>query len=221
MMFMESLWLQKIRLRVPNILLAYGTPTIKKIVGEEGTTKLEEKFRLFNVEKTTLSDGSKGTLGIQLMPKEQMNDRAALKMDVEAEEENNFQAGNPYEKVILPYGYLDNISFDIEIITNSLWQSSQSLNMAMALEKTQMIAKMFPEYFASNKEVLFRDILKAYGDDVNKYDLPQPMNFEEEQGLALAQGQAGKSKGGGSSAGGGMISDMTGNGTNPTNDGVG
>ena len=220
MMFMESLWLQKIRLRVPNILLAYGMPTIKKIVGEDGAVKLEEKFRLFNVEKTTLSDGSKGTLGIQLMPKEQMGDRMALKNDVEAEEYNNFRVGKPYEKVILPYGYLDNISFDMEIIPASLWQSSQSLAMAMTLEKTSMINKLFPEYFAQNKELLFRDLVKNYNDDAGRYDLPKPMDFAEEQGLALAQGGAGKKPGSGTSAGGGMVSDITGNGSNPNNDGV-
>lgn len=220
-MFMESLWLQKVRLRVPNILLAYGTPTLKRIIGEDGAMKLEEKFRLFNVEKTTLSDGSKGTLGIQLMPKDQMTDRMALKGDVEAEEYNNFRAGKPYEKVILPYGYLDNISYDIEIITTSLWQSSQSLSMAMTLEKTSMINKLFPEYFAQNKELLFRDLVKNYNDDAGRYDLPKPMDFAEEQGLALAQGAAGKKPGGnGTSAGGGMVSDITGNGSNPNNDGV-
>lgn len=217
-MFMESLWLQKIRLRTPNILLSYSMPKIKKIVGEDGTVKLEEKLRLFNVENAELSDGTKGTLGIEFRTREQMTDRKALRLDVEAEEDRNFSEGMPYEKVILPYDWLEQFSFDIEIIPESLYQNSQALVMAMTLEKVATYAKLFPEYFAQNKEVLFRDLTKAYGDDASKYKLPQPMSFEDEQALALAGGKMGKKSGG--SSGGGMVSDMTGNGTNPSNDGV-
>ena len=78
-----------------------------------------------------------------------------------------------------------------------------------------MIKNDFPEYFAENKELLFRDLIKNYSDDPGRYKLPKPMDFAQEQGLALAQGMAGKSKGGGgSSAGGGLVSDITGTDTN-------
>ena len=211
-MFMESLWLQKVRLRVPNIILAYGAPTVKKVLGEEDATKIEEQFRLFNVENTELSDGTKGTMGIEFRPREQMADRKALMLDVEAEEERNFSEGKPYEKIIMPYDGLEDISFDMEIISESLWQSSQALNMAMSLEKVGTIAKLFPEYFAKNKELLFRDVIKNYNDDPSRYELPEPMSFEDEKALELAGGKAGK--GGGNSAGGGMISDITGTDSN-------
>ena len=207
-MFMESLWLQKVRLRLPNILLTYTMPKLVEIIGEEGKTKLVERYRMFNIDKTELSDGTRGTLGIEFRSKEQMTDRKALRLDVEAEEERNYLAGKPYEKVILPYGYLDQLSFDIEIISETLWQSSQAINMAMTIEKIALIAERFPEYFAENKELLFRDLIKNYSDDPGRYKLPKPLDFSQEKGLELAGAAAGKSRG--SSAGGGVVSDLTG-----------
>lgn len=210
-MFMESLWLQKVRLRIPNILLSYTMPKLTQVLGEDNATKLTEKYRMFNVDKAELSDGAKGTLGIEFRPKEEMTDKKAMMLDVESEEERNYLEGKPFEKIILPYGYLDQFSFDVEIIPETLWQSSQAINMAMTLEKVQLIAKIFPEYFAANKELLFRDLIKNYNDDASRYDLPKPMDFAQEKGLELA-GLAAKK--GGSSAGGGVVSDITGSDTN-------
>lgn len=212
-MFMESLWLQKIRLRLPNILLTYTVPKLVETIGEEGAQKMEEKYRMFNVERTELSDGTRGTLGIEFRSKDEMKDRMAMRLDIEAEEQRNYDAGKPYEKVVLPFGYLDNLSFDIEIIPETLWQSSQAINMAMSIEKISLINKVFPEYFAENKELLFKDLIKNYSDDPGRYKLPKPMDFAQEQGLALAQGAAGK-RSSGSSAGGGLVSDITGVDTN-------
>ena len=208
-MFLESLWLQKVRLRVPNILLTYTMPKMIEVVGENDTKKLTEKYRTFNVEKTTLSDGTRGTLGIEFKPREEMTDRKAMMLDVEAEEERNYLAGKSYEKVILPYDYLSKYSFDVEIIPETLWQSSQSIAMAMTIEKIALIAERFPEYFAANKEILFRDLTKVYGDDVSRYDLPKTMDFSQEKGLELA-GLAGK----GGGKGGGIVSDLSGSDQN-------
>ena len=221
-MFMESLWLQKYRLRAANVLLSYTMPQMVEILGEDGAKKLNEKYRLFNVEKTQLSDGTKGTLGIEFRSEAEMADRNAMVMDIEAEEQRNYSAGHPYEKIILSYGRLKDISFDIEIMSETMWQSSQALSIAVTLEKISFTSKLFPEYFAANKQLLFTDFIKGYGDDVARYDLPQTMDFSQERGLELAGAVAGKSKGsgGGSSAGGGLIGDVTGNGTNPSNDGI-
>jgi hypothetical protein len=210
-MFMEDLWLQKVRLRVPNILLSYTRPKMASVIGEDSVKKLSEKTRMFNVEKATLSDGTKGTLGIEFVPREQMADKNSIKVDIEAEEERNLSAGKPYEKIVLTYDYLEKFSFDIEVITDTLWQSSQSIVMALTIEKITLINKVFPEYFAQNKELLFRDLIKIYGDSPDRYDLPKAMNFAEEQGLVMAQGIAGKSKGAAGAQGGagGMVGDLT------------
>jgi hypothetical protein len=209
-MFLEDLWLQKVRLRVPNILLSYTMPKMKMVLGEDKTQKLQEQTRMFNIEKATLSDGTKGTLGIEFVPQSNLADKNKIKSDIEAEEERNISAGKPYEKIVLAYKYLDNFSFDVEIISDTLWQASQSITMALTIEKISLIAKTFPEYFAQNKEMLFRDLIKVYGDSPDKYDLPKTMDFAEEQGLQMAQGIAGQSKSGGPAGGqGGIIGDLT------------
>ena len=78
----------------------------------------------------------------------------------------------------------------------------------MTIEKIALIAERFPEYFAENKELLFRDLIKNYSDDPGRYKLPKPLDFSQEKGLELAGAAAGKSRG--SSAGGGVVSDLTG-----------
>ena len=212
-MFMESLWLQKIRLRLPNIILTYTQPKLVEIIGEDGTTNLIKKYQTFNVEKSELSDGTKGTLAIEFRSKEEMQDRNTMRLDIEAEEDRNYREGKPYEKIILPYGYLDNFSLDVEIIPETLWQSSQAINMAMTIEKVSIVSEKFPEYFANNKEIFFQDLIKNYNDDPARYKLPAPLDFSEEKGLELATGIAGKGRGGGS-AGGGIVSDITGSDQN-------
>lgn len=212
-MFMESLWLQKVRLRIPNILLSYTMPKLIKVIGEGNAQELGERYRIFNVEKAELSNGTKGTLAIEFRSKEEMKDKKALKLDIEAEEERNFLDGKPLEKIILSYDYLERFSFDVEVIPETLWQSSQAINMAMTIEKVSAINKLFPEYFAANKELLFTDLIKNYNDDAARYDLPKPMSFPEEKGLELATSMAGKGRGG-TSAGGGIVSDITGSDEN-------
>src|SRR3990167_6747453 len=138
-MFMESLWLQKVRLRLPNILLTYTMPKLIETIGEDGAKKLTEKYRMFNVERTELSDGTRGTLGLEFRSKAEMANSKAMRLDVEAEEDRNNFAGMPYEKVIMTYDRLNNLSFDLEIIPETLWQASQAINMAMVLEKTTVV----------------------------------------------------------------------------------
>jgi hypothetical protein len=211
-MFMTSLWLQKSRLRLPNIILAYSQPKLVEVIGEDDTQKIIEQYRQFNVEGTMLSDGSKGTLGIKFMSKADMADKSAIKIDIDAEEKQNYDAGKPFEKVVLPFGWLDHFGFDVEIIPETLWQSSQALAMAMTVEKISVVRSTFPEYFANNKELFFTDLVKVYGDDPARYELPATMDFAQEQGLELAKGMAGKNR---SASGGGpsqVTEDITGSG---------
>lgn len=211
-MFMESLWLQKTRLRIPNIILSYTQPKLMEILGEEGTKKMVETHRTFNVEKVELSDGRKGTLAIEFRPREEIRaNKFDLQTDVEAQEINASKDGQNFEKIILPYGFLDHLSFDIEVIPETLFQTSQALAMSLVIEKVTMLQKIFPEIFAANKELLFQDVVKAYGDDVSKYSLPKQMDFAQEQALQMAHAIAGKAKmAGGQGGAGGLVSDITG-----------
>ena len=153
-MFLESLWLQKVRLRVPNILLAYTRPRLVKVIGSENTDKYEERVRTFNVKGANLSDGKRGTLGVSFMNEGEMRDRRTeLFQGVEKQENEAAGAGEAMEKVILPYGYFDELSFDLEIIPETLWQSSKSIGMALFVEKLAAVREAFPELFAQNKQI--------------------------------------------------------------------
>lgn len=197
-MFMESLWLQKTRLRIANILLTYTRPKYRTVLGEEGAERIITLNRTFNVKGAQLSDGSRGTLAVGMTSREDLQaNRGKYETDIEAEESRNKKAGMNYEKVYIPYDYLDRYSYDVEIIPETLWQSSAATNMAKITEKIGMIRTAFPEYFAANKQTLFTDFLKAYGDDPNRYELPPTMDFSEEQGLEIAKGVAGRGGAGG------------------------
>jgi hypothetical protein len=184
-MFMESLWLQKVRLRAANILLSYTRPKLVKVIGEDGTVKLFEKFKRYDVGNSELSDGSKGTMSIRFADRKDM-DIQQLQRGIEAEEEESVMAGKPMEAMILPYDKLENLSYSAEIIPETLWQSSQAINMAMAIEKIEITRTNFPEIFANNKEIFFKDLIKNYNDDPERYNIGELMGFEDEQGLELA-----------------------------------
>ena len=203
-MFLESLWLQKVRLRVPNIILSYTRPRIAEIIGEDGSTKLEQRMRTFNVDGVELSDKSKGVLSIGFAPQEDMMDpekQKMMKQQIDAQETAARDAGQPLEKIIMPYGFFDNLSFDLEIIPETLWQSSQAINMAMIVEKIGTTMKAFPEYFAENKAIFFTDLMKAYGDDVGRYNIQKTMGFEDQKALEMAgMGAGGGAPGNGQAA---------------------
>lgn len=193
-MFMKSLWLQKTRLRTPNVLIAYGQPRIKRIFLEDGTSKDEEKDPVFNIKNVRLSDGSVGIISIAFKKKEEIQQNAeTLMKEADAEEADNRLHGMNYEKVILPYAYLDHLAYYIEIVTDSLYEQNRSLDMALVLEKTRLYYELFPEFFADNKEKMFRDIARIYRDDPDQYNLKKPLSFEEQQALEVAKRNSSRS----------------------------
>ncbi len=187
-MFMESLWLQKTRLRTPNAIMAYSQPRIKKVIGLNGEETVEKKDPVINIRNAQLSDGTRGVLSIEIKDKKEIQKNVEeLMAGADAEETDNRTRGVNFEKAIFPYGYLDNLAYYIEIVPDSMHQQNQSLNMALVVEKIDIISKVFPEYFADNKEVFFRDLARAYRDDPAKYDIRKPLSFEEQQQLEIAK----------------------------------
>jgi len=202
-MMLTSLWLQKVRLRLPNAILSYTRPQMVQIMGEDGIMQFKERFKTLNVENTELSNGEKGTLAIQFASNAE--NLEGIRPDIEAEEARHQSIGKPFEKIGVLYDYLDNFSFDVQILPDTLWQASQSLNMALILEKINTVSVMFPEYFANNKETFFKDLLKAYRDNPDKYALPETQSFEEQQAMQMAEEGGGKQ-----SPNSQLVSDITG-----------
>lgn len=203
-MFVESLWLQKVKLRIYNALLAYTRPLEIEILGEENVGKLEKRYQRLNVKDSELSDGSRGTLAIQFV--ESRDEHKGMKKKIEDEERLSRYEGKPFEMLAVTARFLDDFSFMVQIISETLWKSSQALSIALTLEKATAVRSNFPEIFNNNKEVFFQDIIKAYGDPVSKYNIPKLKTPEQEDEMALAL----KGKAGGSSPNSQLVSDISG-----------
>ena len=216
-MFLESLWLQKTRLRVHNILLTYTKPQYVAVLGKDGEQTFEQKYRTFNIPNTKLSDGKTGTLSIGIAGSRQ--ELHKMRPGIEAEEAKNKKQGKPFEKIGMMYSYLENFCFQVQVIPATLWQTSEALAMSLTMEKIKAIAGMFPEYFQANKETLFRELLSRYDDGPDGYNFPRPLDLKTQmQSMGQGNGPGGAPPPGGgqtpSTGGGGVVSDMTGSDSN-------
>jgi hypothetical protein len=221
-MFLESLWLQKTRLRLHNILLTYTKPQYVAVLGADGEKQWEAKYRTFNIPNTKLAGGQTGTLSVAIAgTKKDLN---SMRPNIEQEEARMAKQGKPFQKVGIMYNYLESFCFDVQIIPATLWQTSQALAMSLTLEKIKAIAGMFPEYFQANKEKLFRELLSRYDDGPDGYNFPKPMDLKTQMAsMGQLNGAPGSSPGGGapggpapapSTGGGGVVSDITGSDSN-------
>ena len=99
-MFLTSLWIQKIKLRIMNILTFYTQPQSDKAIGEKGS-----QFRTFMVDNSELSDGSKGTLGIKMVGSE---NKLPNQNEIDIQEQQlKIQNGNNSELIAITSDYLD------------------------------------------------------------------------------------------------------------------
>lgn len=164
--FLKDLWLQKYRLRTLNILMNYNQPKVTLLQGEESGQIFQEQFKNYNVPNSELSNGEQGTLQVQVV-----GSRSEFKSprQIEVEEEMQRIEGHAVEIVQITSDYLDNWEYTIEMETESFYQKSKALDMAMETEKIQMVAQLFPEIFMSAKEEFFKALMKRYGDDATKY----------------------------------------------------
>jgi hypothetical protein len=192
-MFLTDLWIQKTKLRILNILMNYTSPKVKEIVGEKGNKIYQESFRTILVEGSKFPDGSTGTLAIQFV-----KDRDSLPTSDQLgiEEEKMRLQGERFEKIALVHSYLDEFEYDVQVVSESLYQKDSAEAQAIVQEKIQTMAAYFPQIFLANQDVIFEDFAEAYGEDSEKYSLspqqPQsPIPGTPEQGGAPSSGSGG------------------------------
>ena len=191
-MFLTDLWIQKTKLRILNILTNYTQPKVEEIVGADGGTTYKESFRKILVEGSKFPDGSTGTLEIQFANNV---DELPSKNELDIEEEKFRLQGENYEKIGIVSTYLDNHSYDVLVISDSLHQKDSAEAQATFQEKLKIMMTAFPEIYMTNKGILFDDFTIAYNDDSSKYDLtpPQPevpVGVEEEGALPTSVNKA-------------------------------
>lgn len=169
-MFLESLWQQKIRLRIVNILMYYTLPEVKEIAGENGEkTYAEFLNKSFMIPNSELSTGDKGTLIMRMVGK---RDQLPKRMDLDIEEEKYRQQGEKVEVVSFLSSYIDEWEYDFQVMSETLYQQSKSLVMALTIEKLNTVAQLFPNIFMANQVEFFRDLMTKYDDDPDRYKIP-------------------------------------------------
>jgi len=167
-LFMSALWVQKVRLRILNILTYYTLPHVEKIVGEDGKETTIDKYRKFIVENAELSTGKMGTIGMQMVGS---REELPVAQELDVEEEVYRMQGKKYEALAMTKDYLDGWEYDVVVTTDSLYREEDSLTQALLTEKIKLMGIMFPMLFQQNQQKLFRDVVKAYKDDPDSYDL--------------------------------------------------
>lgn len=170
-MFLSDLWIQKTRLRIYNILLNYTLPIVEKTIGKKNV----EIYKTFLLPNQLLSNGRKGTLAIQFVGE----NNNITPEELSRQEEAARNHGENFEKIVLNSHALDDLDYEFEIVTNSLYQKDLARNQAMFSEKVQQVMALFPEIFQANKQIFFDDLMKLYDDNPDRYitgEVLQPQN---------------------------------------------
>ena len=106
-------------------------------------------------------------------------------MDALAQEESKWkETGENYQKVVITSDYLDNYAYDVQIISNDIAQKNIAEAQALALEKVQTIAALFPQLFMLNQPIFFKELIRAYGEPEEKYAVEMPQGQPEQPGQA-------------------------------------
>lgn len=170
-MFLSDLWLQKTKIRVENVLLNYMQTKKEAIIGRDGAKIFQDITTIYNVNNVEHSDGTRGTLGIQIVP---TNDKLPSVSDIQMKEEVMQKEGINYKLIAVTEDYLDNWEFDFSITTDSVFNSDKIRMSAELDEKHGIIAKFFPEHFVANKDKLFAETVAVYGESAQDYKQPAP-----------------------------------------------
>lgn len=174
-LFLTSLWIQKIKLRIMNIMVYYPKPKVKEILGESDKDNLLDEYQSFSVDNAELEGGVKGTMGIEIYPDEKSlpsKDEADIRAMTYRE-----KSKENYDYIAISSDYLDNWIYDVKVVSESVFQQESSLSQLKMQEKLNMIATFFPQVLMMNQEKLATDTLTAFDDDPDEYTLeqaPQP-----------------------------------------------
>lgn len=183
-LFLTSLWLQKMKLRVMNILTYYTQPKVSQIAGEQKGAE----YQSFAIANTELSNGQKGTLAIRMVDNQDQLPKPQ-ELDIE-ETAQSIQSGEPVEVVAITSDYLDDWKYDIKIVSDSIYQRESGLTQTKIEEKLRMLGTYFPQLLMMNQEKLAKDTIISFEDEPDDYEFapPQPpgMMPGQEAGAEMA-----------------------------------
>ena len=167
-MFITSLWMQKTKLRMLNILAYYTVKDVDSTIGKEKG----KQFRKFIVNNVELSDGVNGTKGIIIaQTKEDLP--TPDEINTSAKEHEKINENEPYEEIAVVKDYILQWEYELKVISESLYQNDSAYSISKNEDKLKTIATLFPQQFQLNTKKLFEDTLMAYDEDVDEYDLEE------------------------------------------------
>jgi hypothetical protein len=183
-LFLTSLWLQKMKLRLMNILIYYTQPKVAKVAGD----KKAAEYQSFSVN-SELSDGSKGTLNIKMV---EDSSQLPTPTDLDIEETaKTIQSGEKNEVIAITSDYLDDWQYDIKIVSDSIYQKESGLTQMKVEEKLRVLGTYFPQLLMMNTEKLANDTIIAFEDEPDEYILSQqPMGMPTGAPTGAEQGAA-------------------------------
>lgn len=163
-MFLKDLWVQKYDIRILNIIMNYGEATIDSTLSEEDASTYK-KYRSFTVRNQKLSSGKQGNIQINIVPKGEQSRPS----DLAAKEDAYEKSGQPTEIIEIDPETLDDWDYEIDVVTESLYNHNKSMDMALVSEKVAGVAKLFPNIFMQASDEFFKEYIEGYGDNADKY----------------------------------------------------
>ena len=204
---MEDYERQRMMLRAKNELQFWTVPErIEQVLGKDGTSDFDKIFyKNIRITGSTLEDGSIGTSVVRIADPEDMP--SPTELDVQ-ETMAKMMGDNVEIKVVSP-DYIRNISFDIQIISESSFAQSKSMDHATTMEWFNMMYPL-PE---TNKQEMVRETMKDFDKDPERFMMqgnplaqnPMAQQQGAQQGSGVPQGAPGSPSGGSQ-----MLGEMTG-----------
>lgn len=151
---MESLVMQKAKLRISNIiqfLLVPGAEFRVEGVMVEGPNN--QPTQGIREMKVVGDEGEEAETPSQLQMIEDMAKVQGVNL-----ERLNFKAS-----------YLQQIRYSVKVVGESAYQQGKSLRISLETEKLYAVFQLFPNIFQSASELFFKNLMKVYEDDPQPY----------------------------------------------------
>lgn len=158
--FLENLWMQKMKLRTEIVLTHY----LKDKAAQD-----TKKGKIITIKNYSFGDGSRGILDIYVSKGK--SDALSLQ-DIEAREQAMEKQGIAYKIISMQMDYLDEWEYDFEIIPETFHKQEQSEKEGELMNEIGQITALFPEFFASNKDKYLAELLSAHGKHIDEFNPP-------------------------------------------------
>ena len=170
-LFLEDLWLQKLKLRNEIVLTHY----IKDKAAQDTVNG-----QIITIKDYSFGDGGRGILDIHIA---KTKGKLMSLQEIEAREQAMEKQGLAYKLISISSTYLDDWIYDYKIITQSFHKKDQLAQEDEFMGEIQVVTTLFPEFFVANKEKYLKDFLEIKGKHLDEFAPPaQPQAPPVEEG---------------------------------------